>query len=622
MVFCRRRPGEELCGLLAARRARLRHDDVHASAPGPGVFRRPLRTTTISKKRRVITLPSILALLLCGATLNGFIVEAYEAEPTHRKLAENSIELAAAPGPWYEEIKKYQDTLTEAAVAEDSSARFFNHFYDPSTGLGLPQNYYNLFFGKSSEGPFPRIISALDWARDGMPLESGKELDWKGAIEAYDYTPASTKRAYEALGHVLHLLHDMAQPDHAQDRPHPCNVFGRLMGHALPSMKDHVGYETLWKQQQTWPKGTTARKLTTLKDAFTDLGKESKQTEDRLGLPLRLHGELTLGCGAPPPGTLPALLGALAVAGGPVGAAWAALAYPEHLTRLMILHGWDAVYDSHWQETELAIPLVPMIPVPPGDFRTGAYLHLGRTMLPKAEEFGAGLLQFFYDIVNLPPFVEEVQIYQKGERKYRKWWEDQKNEDRVVSRQAKTEGDGVLDADVEARIYVWFGPRQESDSLVRKDMGAGKSAPTVTVVPDGGNASEGTELKQQSGLELGPNADKGEAWVGTFTPKRSATLRIEARDAYPHYKDRLGQREQSLTPVGGKRGAQGVLDSDPSTPARATWRESKAGDQAPAGVPYPWQGYGAGPAKKQNLHGTSCTGYPIPSPMRWGKWTI
>ena len=54
------------------------------------------------------------------------------------------------------------------------------------------------------------------------------------------------------------------------------------------------------------------------------------------------------------------------------------------------------------------------------------------------------ILTRFYDIVNLPPFVEEVQIYQKGERKYRKWWEEQKNEDRVVSRQAKTEGDGVL----------------------------------------------------------------------------------------------------------------------------------------------------------------------------------
>src|SRR3989442_4533401 len=143
MVFCRRRPGEELCGLLAARRARLRHDDVHASAPGPGVFRRPLRTTTISKKRRVITLPSILALLLCGATLNGFIVDAYEAEPTHRKLAENSIELASAPGPWYEEIKKYNDTLTESAGSQARSARFFDQRLSPSPGLRLPPKCYN-----------------------------------------------------------------------------------------------------------------------------------------------------------------------------------------------------------------------------------------------------------------------------------------------------------------------------------------------------------------------------------------------------------------------------------------------------------------------------------------------
>src|SRR5207249_4656453 len=137
--------------------------------------------------------------------------------------------------------------------------RFVNHFFDPSTGLGLPQNYTTWLLelrtsATPARGPFPRYVSALDWARDGMP----DGLDWKSAIEAYDYTAASKLRAYAALGHVLHLLHDMAQPDHARDRPHPCNLAGKYLG-----ITTHVGYETLWTQQ-TWPHATTPRKLETL----------------------------------------------------------------------------------------------------------------------------------------------------------------------------------------------------------------------------------------------------------------------------------------------------------------------------------------------------------------------
>jgi hypothetical protein len=125
-------------------------------------------------------------------------------------------------------------------------------------------------------------------------------------------------------------------------------------------------------------------------------------------------------------------------------------------------------------------------------------------------------------------------------------------------------------------------------------------------------------------LHQGRSSSTNGIWTAKFIPTEDATLRIEAKDAGDHFRDEGGQREKSLTLVGGKLGAQGDLDADPSTPALATWRETKATDNAFPGPPYPWKGYEAGPDTNHHftVH-TMCgprTQKKIQA-MRWGTWT-
>lgn len=552
------------------------------------------------------TATSILGVMLLTLIVGGDGPGAYEDEPTHGILADRSIDLAVTDARYAElGVKTYRAVIKRAAVDEDAGSRFLNHFFDPSTALGLPQNDYTfvleLLAGLQSPatGPFPRYVSALDWARDGTP----DGLDWKGAIAAYDYTTEAKLRAYTALGHVLHLLHDMAQPDHARARPHPCNAAGVKAGIADP-----VGYETLWTlpTQLAWPRATTPRKLQALDTAFRTLADESKRAEDALGLPM--PDEFTLGCGRQH-----------ALVEGVRQAATGGIAFPT-LIRIIKDRGWTALLESHWQETQVNLPIVPTIPRPPGDARTQKYLTLGRTMLQKAEEYGAGLLRLFHDIVTPPPFVEEVEIQQGGQRKYRKAWIGDETRDtpsRLRGRRAEVEG-GELEPGIEASVVIRIGPKDPDRRAL--------AALRVSIVTDAGTPEGTTVLRLTEQGE--PTSPRGGVWVGAFTPTRNGTVRIEAMDRVERWADRSGQREQSLVPVGGRRGAQGELDAEPSTPARATWRPVGPGDQAPPGPPYPWVGYEAGADTNHRftVRGAEECVVTALSPrtlesMAWGTWT-
>jgi len=580
----------------------------------------------MTRRVRVCILGALISVVTISVLLTTTLVRGYDQSTTHRDLAEGSIELVYVD-PKYQELQGYEKTIVDADEAEDDGCRSENHFFNPQGAQGVALNNYTVFYmdgyqahhakqhfcgGKANE--FPRYQSALDWANDGMP--SGEEkLDWHSAIDGYDYTPESKLQSYKGLGHVLHLLQDMGQPDHAQVRPHPCGY--------VPGLDNRLSYETLWAtQRKTWPKGTAPKKIDTLQQAFTELAHASQQAEENAerfdgtgtrGLPF--PDEASLGCRTIVPINGPnyeSVKAWLLSLNWPLGKAAQDPIFAKY-------EGWPG------------LPAIRTIPPPPGDYRTRAYLELGKTMLPKVEEYGAGLVQFFQDIVNPPPFVEEVEIYQNGQQKYRKTWKDELTGDppHIQSRHAEVEGDGELEAGIDAQVIIRIGPKDPDAKMnkafpklnnffIRRKL---KSL-TLTIVPDGGKPDEAMPLSVSEGGE--PNSPRGGIWKGHFTPSRSATLRIKADDLNEHYKDVGEQREQSLIPVDSKRGTQGDLDADPSTPARATWRESKAGDNAPPGAPYPWRGYEAGP--DTNHHFTVRTpcgrlGQKKLEEMRWGTWT-
>src|SRR3989442_10174937 len=97
--------------------------------------------------------------------------------------------------------------------------RVLNHFFDPVSGNGL--------------NPFPSNYSSPDWA-----LEDGAQISGPIWMQRFSYRDARTllynaltsplggDRAmsfglmFQALGHVMHHLQDMAQPQHVRNDQH------------------------------------------------------------------------------------------------------------------------------------------------------------------------------------------------------------------------------------------------------------------------------------------------------------------------------------------------------------------------------------------------------------------
>jgi hypothetical protein len=151
------------------------------------------------------------------------LVFAYEPETTHRALTQemtkifnqyDSRQISAGDG----------EHVIQGSWDEDAGVRPLHHFYDPIHDQGIT-------LGKE-------WLHAKAWAQDtiaqatsrsvGINIAYGSIYDlfssdydfsWDRAV--YEYAWGSKKRGLESLGHILHLIEDMAVPDHTRDDKHP-----------------------------------------------------------------------------------------------------------------------------------------------------------------------------------------------------------------------------------------------------------------------------------------------------------------------------------------------------------------------------------------------------------------
>lgn len=489
---------------------------------------------------------------------------AYEPKKTHKLLAKHSIMLAGRD-PNYSAMVPFQCQITRGVVMEDEVPRFVHHFFNPRTDLGLPRNStaraltwakpvsriteeIRRFEGRGDRTPEERdrYAHSLNWGRNGTP----DDMDWEGAIAAYSYSAASRKRAYEALGHVLHLLQDLGQPDHARNRPHPGSaeefrsIYAAWQDH---SALDRVGYELLWKLENgRWPSGNNPERLLSLDRFFVLMAQLSQQTEDRLKLPFT--DEVALGLAT---GDIPVV--------NPLATELIGTAFRDNLYR--------------FYETNL--PVNPTISWPTPDRRTIAYTNLGEQLLPRVEEFGAGLLMLFYDIVNPPPYVARVEITQEGELHYEGHWEPVYSpEERLLSRDLVISRNDPLEAGVKAEIQIQFGPKLsiQPDGESVPDLPAVRcvTGQTPLVMISEEVQAVQVQLRSASGeSETVTGTTRLDQWIGTFTPKQNATIAIAALDTDPHFSNRKIRGD--------------ALDSQPDSPAHAGTAE-----------PYEWELYEPG----------------------------
>ena len=152
---------------------------------------------------------------------------AYDAYATHPILTNWSVNLYNQKfTPLITEAEKRW--LEQGSIDEDDDGRCLNHFYDPV--------YHKSWQLLGSEAKFP-VLTAPNWAQNPFaqavydplyysllgpvvrsPVFSRTNYTWQRAI--YEYVKGHKKKAFIALGHILHLIQDMSVPEHTRQNVH------------------------------------------------------------------------------------------------------------------------------------------------------------------------------------------------------------------------------------------------------------------------------------------------------------------------------------------------------------------------------------------------------------------
>lgn len=451
-------------------------------------------------------------------------------EPTHVTMCNQSLNMINTPG--YQELFYFGDEIDTGTVWEDKGARSFNHFYNPYNNWGLTYQSYFQLVGKLKNFVVPvppggMYPNALVWAKS----LGASFYNWTDAINNYDYTLDSREFAYLALGHVVHCMQDMGQPDHAWCFAHPGSSFNT----AKYQDPTREGYELYCETaKNTFQVGITPKLLPDIDNYFTELAKLSRQEATNLTLPNTNNQENAMGLKS-------------------ATVDWSGLLGLNALG----VGGLDPEVKIPWKGT-----INPLA--------AGTYFTYATLMHKNITEYGAGLLQLFYDIVNVPPYVKKVEFKQDFggiglfSTCYTAEWQDETVEvvladqtiHKVTQRNLSSSGYGAQNKP--SKLILEFGPSG--------DVPYGELIDPESITVNFGGVP----------LETGTFT---QAWLGThaiwestvfISPAvQNAPLIISASDFDPHW--------QGRQPLGA------ILDKDPATPA-------KSGKISP----YAWLGYEPG----------------------------
>ena len=133
------------------------------------------------------------------------------------------------------ELKAIIWLIQDGADFEDNGIRSVQHFYDPINDRSLQHPLLTLA-GGTNKSP--------DWAIEDVGAITAQEYSYADAVEAfYQALTLPTKaerdakwgKLFETLGHVIHHVQDMAQPEHVRNDLHcgevvPCGIPGAVLG--------------------------------------------------------------------------------------------------------------------------------------------------------------------------------------------------------------------------------------------------------------------------------------------------------------------------------------------------------------------------------------------------------
>ncbi|MBU2415930.1 thermonuclease family protein, partial [Patescibacteria group bacterium] len=149
-------------------------------------------------KKTLFLLVAIIVLVIFSSQ-----VFSYDTNIAHPYLTQKAIELFNNNNNNQKISNQEMQWIIQGAKEEDTPIRWMNHYYNPITNKGL----WN-------------FSSAKDWSKQNIRqmLYSKGNQTWQKALQ--EYRNNNKKQAFIALGHILHLIEDMAVPAHTRLDPH------------------------------------------------------------------------------------------------------------------------------------------------------------------------------------------------------------------------------------------------------------------------------------------------------------------------------------------------------------------------------------------------------------------
>lgn len=489
-----------------------------------------MKNESVNIKKIVLLIAILFIILMININLvSAYCVKSDGAE-CHELLTDKAIELIKSKENNadldYQEIR-YE--IRYGSYEEDQPAtQVAYHFLNPITGEGIP------FFLNAEK----------------RSIDTSRSENWQNAINSYYYSLDSKKIAYGYLGHIVHLVQDMSVPAHTH-----------IDFHIPPSNDD---YETYVKDHteliSSLPVDTLSIKNWNNRQSyFYELAKLSyyrnrypvnlSGTNDPQGELLKLY---------PYPGFLKynSFFSYCDIKG--VGKWWES-------DSLGFEDAWWETEIPGWYYIENTNPDTPSPPVKekskwdPNNPAMDEYNYdningfsiariYADQLLPLTVNYSAGLIQFYYKIVNHPPYVKRVKVTQiKGDTE-RKLYD--KNWDMAHGTDYRTLEDNLNNPESDRDAIAGEGVLKfeiEFSEPVRDN--------------DGNNVAVKLGKKDVIGAISDNNLWKGELNLDGLvdtTFEGEQKIKITAQDLDEHYDN-----------------AGGKLDQDPATPARRIVPEGK-----------------------------------------------
>ncbi len=532
--------------------------------------------------------------------------------------------------------------LIKGGKDEDDRGRAYNHFYNgEDSGKGLPwHDYFNNRFLPAKKPSRGNFYSALEWALGTSDVrvnaskvdESAFPNNWIGALEIYGESDDQQRVAYERFGHILHLLGDMAQPDHARLEPHPgsgCTFPVRVAvalydatvgagagalagaavgtGVAIAQPKGDVGKGALIGAGIGAVVGTgvglavggVEAAVTTAYERL--INDEWDELDASSGMPEIVPSPSTLekadsleDCfegmakqsvsasnGFENPLGLDKINSVVVFAGLPVtgaalGAGVGALAGGGEGALIgagigAVAGGAGAVLLTDGLPTGEDIALKPTIT----SGKREKYFGLARQLIPESVFRCASLLKLFVDIVRPPPYVKSIKVIQNAPGGRMEYSATVESNIETVQLEESVKGKSRTVKKVNGRTLRSASPPTPFSSGLPLTV-------NIEFGPDATRIQESSLKVQIAGNQLEGDFSDGRHWEGKLEASKVSVkgdpkeipIEIYAEDALPHYQ---GDSGSPRTESGSK------LDTDPTT-------EAKVG----VDPPYDWSGYESG----------------------------